>query len=117
MRCLHAMLLGLALTAVAQGAEETLRGVLEQTTRHGACAQLTDALGETYYIVKTDETEKMIAPYVGKNRPVKVVGTAENRDGEIHIYFNAKRVEAVAKKEEPAKQPADKPNEDAGKTQ
>jgi hypothetical protein len=76
----------------AAPADERIRGVLEKTVRPGACAQIRDALQETYYILKNEETEKKIAPYVGRNATVVITGTAETREGDPSQYFALKTV-------------------------
>lgn len=90
----------------AFAAEETIRGVLEKTVKPGACAQIKDALNEWYYITKTEEAEKLIAPFVGKNKRVVIVGHTEQREGDPAFYFSLKSAEEFvpkpAKKEEPA---------------
>jgi hypothetical protein len=96
----------LALLAVLSGgvfgAEEKIRGVLEKTVKPGACAQISDALAEIYYINKTDEAEKLVAPFVGKNEKVVVTGTVEQKEGDPAYYFTLKSVEAYAPKLPPA---------------
>lgn len=74
-------------------AEETIRGVLEKTVKPGACAQIKDALNEWYFVIKTEESEKLIAPFVGKNKRVVIVGTQEQREGDPAYYFNLKSAE------------------------
>lgn len=74
-------------------ADETIRGVLEKTVKPGACAQIKDALNEWYFIIKTEESEKLIAPFVGKNKRVVIVGTQEQREGDPAYYFNLKSAE------------------------
>jgi hypothetical protein len=88
-----------ALSAAAPAADETIRGVLEKTAKPGACAQITDALSEVYYVARTAEAEQLIAPFVGKNIKVAITGTVETRD-EIY-FFNLKSIEKYAK-EQPA---------------
>ena len=83
----------LAITFQAYALEETIRGVLEKSVKPGANAQIKDALGEYYYVIKTDESEKLIAPFAGKNKKVVVVGTAEQREGDPVFYFNLKSIE------------------------
>lgn len=87
-------------------AEETIRGVLEKTVKPGACAQIKDALNEWYYVIKTEESEKLIAPFVGKNKRVVIVGITEQREGDPAYYFSLKSAEEFvpksAKKEDPA---------------
>ncbi|HYF48508.1 MAG TPA: hypothetical protein VEJ63_03840 [Planctomycetota bacterium] len=85
---------------VNAAAEETIRGVLEKTTRAGACAQITDVLGETYYVLKTDESEKLVADFVGKNIRVVITGTAEQKEGDASWYFNLKSVKKYEAKTE-----------------
>ena len=89
-RCL---LFAIALGLSAFGAEERIRGVLEKTARPDACAQITDVLDETYYVNKSDATERMIAKFLGRNIPVVVTGTVENKPGTQGLYFNLKSVE------------------------
>lgn len=75
------------------GAEETIRGVLEKTVKPGACAQIKDSLNEWYYVIKTEESERLIAAFVGKNRRVVIVGVTEQREGDPAYYFNLKSAE------------------------
>ena len=90
-------------------AEEKIRGVLEKTVKAGACAQITDALAETYYITKSDEAEKMVAEYVGKNLKVVITGTVDSKEGDPAFYFTLKSVEPYVAKlpPVPAATPAD----------
>ena len=90
----------------AFGAEEKIRGTLEKTVKSGACAQITDALAELYYVNKTDEAEKLVAPFVGKNEKVVITGTVEQKEGDPAYYFTLKSVEAYAPKLPPAPAPA-----------
>ncbi|HYG77174.1 MAG TPA: hypothetical protein VEK08_19375 [Planctomycetota bacterium] len=92
----------LALCSRTHAADETIRGVLEKTARPGACAQITDALGDVYFVVKTDESEKAVAPFVGKNQKVVITGTVEMREGDPAFYFNLKTAEAFVPKVAPA---------------
>jgi FKBP-type peptidyl-prolyl cis-trans isomerase len=97
---LLAMLLSIAAT---HAADEKIRGVLEKTDKPGACAQVTDALGDTYYIAQTSETEKLIADFVGKNIKVVVTGTVETKDGKPPANFvSLKSVEKYLPKLPPA---------------
>ncbi|HEY3323453.1 MAG TPA: hypothetical protein VGP72_23570 [Planctomycetota bacterium] len=99
----------LSLSLSLFGAEEKIRGVLEKTTKGGACAQITDALADVYYITKTDEAEKAIASYVGKNEKVVITGTVENKEGDTASFFNLKTVEAYNPKMPPAPPPPPPP--------
>lgn len=100
----------LLMAGAALGAEETMRGVLEKTVKPGACAQIKDALGEWYFVIKTEESEKLIAPFVGKNKRVVISGTAEQREGDPDFYFSLKSVEEfVVKPAAGSKAPAGKP--------
>ncbi len=102
MRGIMAVILGLSLCVAGRAAEEKIRGVLEKTTKAGACAQITDALAEIYYISKTDESEKAIAEYVGKNVKVVISGTVEAKEGDPSYFFALKTVEKYAPKLPPA---------------
>lgn len=93
------VLLGLVLASGSSFAlEETIRGVLEKSVKPGANAQIKDALGEYYYIIKTDESEKLIAAFAGKNKKVVIVGTAEQREGDPAFYFNLRTIEEYVAK-------------------
>src|SRR5690349_87069 len=81
-----------------QAAEEKIRGILEKTARPNACAQITDALNDVYYITKSDEAEKAVANFVGKNVKVVITGTVEAKEGDPANYFNLKSVEPYAPK-------------------
>ena len=102
---LPALLLSVVLAANA--AEEKIRGVLEKTEKPGACAQITDALSDIYYLTKTDETEKLITDYVGKNIKVVITGVVETKEGEPVYYFNLKSIEKYVSKLPPAATPKD----------
>ena len=91
-----AILFGVALAVcwqlTANGAvEEQIIGVLEKTAKPGACAQIEDALKETYYIVKTDEAAKACEALFGKK--VEVSGVVEERTGDPAYYFRLKRTQ------------------------
>jgi CO dehydrogenase/acetyl-CoA synthase gamma subunit (corrinoid Fe-S protein) len=89
----------LAALALRVGAgEEKIRGVLEKTSRPGACAQITDALSETYYVNKTDQAEKLVAEYVGKNIKVVISGIVEQKENDPAYYFALKSVEKYTPK-------------------
>jgi hypothetical protein len=75
----------------------------------GACAQITDALAEIYYINKTDEAEKAIANFVGKNERVVISGTVETKEGDTAYFFNLKSAEPYTPKLPPAPAPAAAP--------
>lgn len=90
------------LSSGAFAAEEKIRGVLEKTVKPGACAQITDALAEVYFITKSDEAEKLVATYVGKNEKVVVTGTVEQKENDPAFYFTLKTVEPYAPKMPPA---------------
>ena len=98
MRNLMIAALVLGVSASLFAGEEKIRGVLEKTTKPGACAQITDALSEIYYVTKSDEAEKMIATFVGKNEKVVITGTVEQKEGDPAYYFTLKSVEAYATK-------------------
>lgn len=95
---------------VHAAADETIRGVLEKTVKPGACAQITDVLGEVYYVVKTDESEKAVADFIGKNIRVVITGTAEQKEGDPAWFFNLKSVKKYEAKTAEAK-PPEKPDE------
>lgn len=80
------------LTAVLNAAEERIRGVLEKTARTDACAQITDALNETYFIAKSDAAVKLCADLMGKR--VVVTGVVEQRPGDPAYYLLLKKAEA-----------------------
>lgn len=83
--------------ARTEGVEERIRGVLEKTAKPNACAQITDALNDVYYVVKTVESEKACAPLIG--RRVVLTGTVEER-GEAQVYFlTLKRAELYQPKQ------------------
>lgn len=99
----------LVLVQRAGAGEETIRGMLEKTSRPGACAQIADALAEVYYINKTDAAEKLIADYVGKNVRVVITGSVEQKENDPAYYFALKSVEKHTPKLPVASpQPADK---------
>jgi len=92
------VVLTLLLSAHLSAAEERIIGVLEKTTKTGACAQITDSLNEVYYITKTDEEEKLVAPIAGKNIKVVIAGTVESRDAETAYFFTLKTIDAYKPK-------------------
>jgi len=97
------LILALACAAVTvHSAEEKIRGVLEKTAKPGACAQITDALSDIYYINKTDEAEKAVANFVGKTQKVVITGTVESKEGDSSLFFNLKSAEAYTPKMPPA---------------
>ncbi|MGD0090736.1 MAG: Ig domain-containing protein [Planctomycetota bacterium] len=102
-RTLGIVLLGFCVSAWA--GEEKIRGLLEKTTHPGACAQITDALADVYYIVKSDEAEKAVAKYAGKTEKVVVAGTVETKEGDPAYFLNLKSVEPYAPKLPPPPPP------------
>jgi hypothetical protein len=106
--CLIALLLCVSLKIGA--AEEKIRGVLEKTTKAGACAQITDALNDIYYVSKTDEAEKAIADFVGKNIRVVIAGTVEQKEGDPAFFFSLKTVQKYEPKMPEAKVDEKKPD-------
>jgi hypothetical protein len=112
MRRLLAFAFVLGLAATVRGGEEKIRGLLEKTVKPGACAQITDALAETYYINKTDEAEKLVASFVGKNEKVVITGVVEQKEGDPSYYFVLKSVEPYAPKLPPAPASAASPAPD-----
>jgi FKBP-type peptidyl-prolyl cis-trans isomerase len=87
---------------LVRAAEDKIRGVLEKTNKPGACAQITDAVSDTYYVVKSDEAEKLVADFVGKNIRVTITGTVEEKKDDPAFYFNLKAVEKYELKLPPA---------------
>lgn len=108
MRWMAAMAVLVAAMAV-RGGEEKIRGTLEKTTKPGACAQITDALGDVYYVNKTDEAEKAVAAFVGKNQKVVIAGTVETKEGDTALYFSLKTAAAYEAKLPPAPPPPPPP--------
>lgn len=106
MRQFLVLLLVAGISSGVFAAEEKIRGLLEKTVKAGASAQITDALNETYYITKSEEAEKMIAEYVGKNVKVVVTGTVDSKEGDPAFYFTLKSVEPYVVKLPPAPAPA-----------
>lgn len=93
----------LAGAIASHATEETIRGTLETTAKPGATAQITDALKEIYYVVKTPEAEKACAGMIG--RKVVLVGIVEQRTGDADYFFKLRSVEALHPKgEQPAKE-------------
>ena len=109
MRRILVFVVVLGVMASVRGGEERIRGLLEKTMKPGACAQITDALAEIYYINKTDEAEKLVASFIGKNEKVVITGTVEQREGDPTYYFVLKSVEAYAPKLPPAPAQAQAP--------
>lgn len=102
---LSAVLVCVYASFIIHASEEKIRGVLEKTAKGDACAQLTDALNEIYYVSKSDAAEKMIAEYVGKNVKVQLTGTIENKPNEPYGYINLKEVAPFVAKLPPAPPP------------
>ncbi|MCZ7647534.1 MAG: hypothetical protein M5U26_20140 [Planctomycetota bacterium] len=97
----------LLVLARAHAYEERLRGTLEKTAKPGACAQLTDALNETYYVLKTTESENLCAPLYGQK--VLLTGIVEKRVGDADYFLNLKAAEAYRPESDQEKPPA-RPN-------
>ena len=83
----------LLLSFPAISAEERIRGILEKTARPDACAQITDALDDTYYVAKSVAAEKLIAAFVGRNTVVVVTGTVAHKPGGLGVTLELKSVE------------------------
>ena len=98
MKVLAVVVCAAAISFGVRAGEEKIRGLLEKTVKPDACAQITDALNEMYYVAKTDATEKMVAEFLGKNQKVVVTGTVESKPNESVPFINAKTVEAYAPK-------------------
>lgn len=105
MRYFAIAMCALVVSLAAQAGEEKIRGVLEKTVKLDACAQMTDALNEMYYVAKTDAAEKMVAEYVGKNQKVVLIGTIESKPNESVPFINLKSVELYTPKLPPAPLP------------
>ena len=91
------LILAFAVPRMAMCAEERIRGVLESTTRAGTCAQITDALKEVYYVLKTPDAEKMCKEWLGKK--VVVTGHVEQRPNDSTYYINATTIELSQSKQ------------------
>jgi hypothetical protein len=104
MRTLFCIVLLLA-SISAHAAEERIIGVLEKTVKSGASAQITDALNEIYYINKSDDADKLVAEFAGKNIKVVITGTVESREGDPAYFLNLKTLETY-KPKMPAKDSA-----------
>ncbi len=100
-----------AIGIISHASEEKVRGLLEKTVKPDACAQITDALNEMYYVVKTDAAEKMVANYVGKNQKVVVTGAIETRPNETVPFVTVTAVEVFNPKMPPAPPVAEKKDE------
>ena len=87
----------------SEGVEERIRGVLEKTAKPNACAQITDALNDIYYVVKTVDSEKACAPLIGQR--VVLAGVVEERGAERVYFIMLKKVENYRPKQ------GDRPNE------
>ena len=77
--------------AVTHAVEEHLRGTLEHTAKVGACAQMTDALKETYYVLNTPEAQKACADLFGKK--ALLTGVVEQRVGDQDYYIKLIKLE------------------------
>lgn len=90
---LGAMVLACGVHAAAWSAgpaEERIRGTLEKTARPGACAQITDALKETYFLSHSAEAQKACADLFG--RKVLVTGVVDVRPGTEDYYFTVAKI-------------------------
>ena len=67
---------------------------------------MTDALSEIYYINSTDEAEKALIKYVGKNIKVVITGNVETKEGDTSYFFELKSVEPYAPKLPPVQPPS-----------
>ena len=92
----------------AQAADEHIRGVLEKTVKPGACAQITDALNEIYYVIKTEEAEKACVELMGKR--VVLTGGVEQRQGDPAYFLNLHKAERYQPKLPEAPQPGESPS-------
>jgi hypothetical protein len=88
-----------------RGVEERIRGVLEKTANPNACAQITDALNDIYFVVRTVESEKACGPLIGQR--VVLTGTVEERTEDRLLYLTLKQAEVYQAKQ--AEKPADTP--------
>ena len=77
--------------------EERIRGVLEKTANPNASAQITDALNDVYFVIKTVESEKACAPLIGQR--VVLTGTVEERADDRQLYLTLKHAEAYQPKQ------------------
>ncbi|MCY3022883.1 MAG: hypothetical protein NTW87_28215 [Planctomycetota bacterium] len=109
MRHVALLVLLCVVSASVCAGEEKIRGLLEKTAKPEACAQITDALADVYYIKKTDEAEKAVAKYLGKNEKVVITGTVEAKEGDAAPFFNLKLVEPYVPKMPPAPPPPPAP--------
>lgn len=98
--------------SLSAATEEKIRGVLEKTARPGACAQITDALAEIYYINGTDEAEMAVSNYVGKNIKVVITGSVETKEGDTAYFFALKTVERYVPKLPTSPPPSSKHSEE-----
>ncbi|MBE7464520.1 MAG: hypothetical protein HS116_13660 [Planctomycetes bacterium] len=89
--------------------EERMLGTLEKTAKPGACAQITDALSEIYYIIKTPESERACRELMGHK--VALVGVVEKRAGDDDYYFSLKSVEAYRLENEREPPPTARPGQ------
>ena len=83
--------------ASSQATEEHLRGVLEKTVKPGACAQITDALRETYFINNTPDAQKITQDMLGKR--VMLTGIVEQHAGDPDYFFKLNKAEPLDKPE------------------
>jgi hypothetical protein len=95
----------IAIGSLAQGTEERIRGVLEKTANPNASAQITDALNDVYYVVKTIESEKACNSLIGQR--VVLTGTVEERADDRLLYLTLKQAEVYQPKQ--PEKPADTP--------
>ncbi len=100
--------------SLSLAAEERITGVIEKTTKEGACCQVRDALKDLYYVEASDEVAKDCNNMLGKK--AVVTGTVEKK-GEDYFVAAKKVTDAPVIKaplpELPAKETAKEgPGED-----
>lgn len=83
--------------------EETLYGILEKTAHENACAQIADALGDVYYIMRTPEAVESCKAWYGKT--VVLIGIVERQVNSTILLFRLKTVQAWTPKPPPKRNP------------
>ncbi|MCX7805139.1 MAG: hypothetical protein N3A38_08115 [Planctomycetota bacterium] len=100
-------------TGLSRAAEERITGVLEKTTKEGACCQIRDALKDLYFVEASGDVAKICNEMLG--RKVVVTGVVEKK-GEDYFVAAKKVAEApVIRAPLPEPPPKEAPKETPGK--
>jgi FKBP-type peptidyl-prolyl cis-trans isomerase FklB len=73
--------------AAASATDVTVVGTLEKTDRPGACAQLTDAASDVYYITQTGAAAALLAPFIDNKIKAALTGEVKTQEGAPPLRF------------------------------